>query len=233
MVGTYNLIKEWNMVDVYFIGVLISLIKFEELTTLRFDSGFIYIVIFIAMFYLTTNLFNAKDVILDYSPKKYDKNSLMKSSLFIFLAIIFVIPAFLLPIIPTFKFSVAYMNTLFDGIISFYKDGDYFISFVILFTSIIIPLVKISGVVIMIIMAKYNVLKRYAKLMTSYYNLTDGIGKYSMLDVYVVVVSGSFMQFDQLLRIESGAAVLPFTLVVVFTMMASKAFDTRLLWENK
>jgi len=114
-----------------------------------------------------------------------------------------------------------------------YEDKDYFIAGVIFFTSICIPLLKILSVFVMILMAKYGIFKKYKKIMTIYYRVNDAWGKYSMLDVFVVVIAASFVQFDQLVRIESGTAIMPFTLVVFFTMMASKSFDVRLIWEKK
>jgi len=138
-----------------------------------------------------------------------------------------------LPIMPTYKFGVEYNNTIYGGIQALWEDKDYFIALVIFFTSICIPLLKIISVLIMILMAKYGILENYKKAMTIYYRVNDAWGKYSMLDVFVVVIAAAFVQFDQLVRIESGTAIMPFTLVVFFTMMASKSFDVRSIWEKK
>ena len=134
---------------------------------------------------------------------------------------------------PTYKFGVEYNNTIFEGVIALWEDKDYFIASIIFFTTICIPLLKIISVVMMILMAKYDMFKNHKKAMTIYYRVNDMWGKYSMLDVFVVVIAASFVQFDQLVRIESGSAIIPFTLVVFFTMMASKSFDVRLIWEKK
>ena len=75
--------------------------------------------------------------------------------------------------------------------------------------------------------------QNFKKAMTIFYRITDNWGKYSMLDVFVVVIISAFIQYDQLVRVETGTAIMPFTLVVFFTMMASKSFDVRLIWEKK
>jgi paraquat-inducible protein A len=229
----YDFIKDWNMAEVYLIGILISMIKLEELTTMEINLGFWVNVLYVFMFYLTITWFNPHDILdtVDHKPK--DRNAVKKSILYLVLAIIFLVPSNVLPIMPTYKFGVAYDNTIWGGIVALWEDKDYFIALVIFITSICIPLIKIVTVFIMIIMAKYKLFENYKKEMTIYYRFADAWGKYSMLDVFVVVIAASFVQYDQLVRIETGTAIIPFTLVVFFTMMASKTFDIRLIWEKK
>lgn len=232
-ISFYDTIKEWNMTEVYLIGVLISMIKLDELTKLETNIGLWINFLYIIMFYITVTFFNPHDIADTVDVKKKDPNSIFKASLYLFLAIIFIIPSNVLPIMPSYKFGVEYDNTIIAGVFQFIKDKDYFVAFVIFFTSFCIPLLKIIGVFVMILMAKYGVLLNYRKAMTVYYRVTDGWGKYSMLDVFVVVIVASFIQYNQLVRVETGTAIMPFTLVVFFTMMASKSFDTRLIWEKK
>jgi paraquat-inducible protein A len=54
-----------------------------------------------------------------------------------------------------------------------------------------------------------------------------------MLDVFVVVLMVSFVQFGELIRIEAGPAVVPFGLAVIFTIIATEQFDTRILWDRR
>jgi len=229
----YDAIKYWNMAEVYLVGILISMVKLEELTTMEINLGFWITLIYVIMFYLTLMWFNPHEIIDTVYIKEKDENALLKSGVYILLALIFIIPANLLPIMPTYKFGVEYNNTIFGGIQALWKDKDYFLALVIFFTTICIPLLKILSVLVMVAMAKYGILQKYKKAMTIYYRVNDAWGKYSMLDVFVVVIAASFVQFDQLVRIESGSAIIPFTLVVFFTMMASKSFDIRLIWEKK
>ena len=233
LVKIYDLIKYWNMAEVYLIGILISMVKLEELTTMEINLGFWVTLMYVIMFYLTLIWFNPHDILGTIDVKEKDENAILKSSIYLILALIFIIPSNVLPIMPTYKFGVEYNNTIWEGITALWEDKDYFISLVIFFTSICIPLLKIISVLIMILMAKYGIFKNHKKMMTIYYRVNDAWGKYSMLDVFVVVIAASFVQFDQLVRIESGTAIMPFTLVVFFTMMASKSFDVRLIWEKK
>lgn len=232
-ISFYDLIKDWNMAEVYLVGILISMVKLEELTTMEINLGFWVNVMYIFMFYLTVIWFNPHDIIDTTHIKPKDKDAVFKSLIYIVLAIIFLIPSNVLPIMPTYKFGVEYNNTIWAGIVALWEDKDHFIAVVIFVTSICIPVIKILTVVLMIFMAKYNLFENYKKEMTIYYRITDAWGKYSMLDVFVVVIAASFVQYDQLVRIETGTAIIPFTCVVFFTMMASKTFDIRLIWEKK
>lgn len=233
LISLYENTKLWNMTGVYLIGILISMIKLDELTTLEIEIGFWIHVIYIVTFYVTIVLFNPDDITKDIQEKKKDENSIFKTSLYLVLAAIFIIPSNVLPIMPSFKFGVEYNNTIFGGIQEFWKGKDYFVASVIFFTSICIPALKIIGLFIMLLMAKYNIFQNYRKTMTIFYRITHSWGKYSMLDVFVVVIVASFIQYNHLVRVEAGTAILPFTLVVFFTMMASNSFDIRLLWEKK
>jgi paraquat-inducible protein A len=232
LVWIYKNIKDWNTIEVYFIGVLIALIKLVELADVEVVLGFWVNIIYVVLMYLTILWFNPDDTILTYEKTPIDNYSILKVSIFLILALIFIWPSNVLPIMPTYKYSVEYPNTIYDGIHAFYVDGDYFISFVIFFASICIPILKIVGLFFMILMVKFNLFSNHKLFATKYYRATDVMGKYSMLDVYVVVLAASFVQYDDLLRIEIGEAIIPFTLVVFFTMIASKLFDTRLLWRE-
>lgn len=233
LIGLYIYIKEWNMIEVYFVGLLISMVKLVELSDMTILLGFWVNMFYVLLLYLSLVLFNPYDILHIHKRKPIDNNSLKKTLIFLILAIIFILPANLLPIMPTFKYSVEYPNTIFDGIKAFYDEGDLFVSGVVFFTSMCIPLIKIIGIIVMMFMVKYNIFLNHKKFATKFYIVADTLGKYSMLDVYVVVLASAFIQYDDLVRIEIGEAIIPFTFVVFFTMIASKNFDTRLLWKRR
>ncbi len=230
LISTYLYIKEWNMIVIYFVGLLVAMVKITDISTMTILTGLWINALYVVFLYLTVIWFNPYDTLHIHVNKKLDPKSIHKSIFFLILAFIFLIPANLLPIMPIYKYAVYYPNTLIDGVISFYQEGDYFVSFVILISSIILPIVKLSGLTFMIIMVKYDLLPRYKKFTTKYYIIINAISKYSMIDVYVVVLASSFIQYDDLIRIEIGTAFIPFTLVVFFTVLANKNFDTKLIW---
>jgi paraquat-inducible protein A len=232
LISIYYSIKDWNMIGVYFVGLLIAMIKLNELSDMYVLPGFWINLLYLTLLFLSLHLFNPDDILRVKKRKPFDKNSLNKVTLFLILAIIFIPAANLLPIMPTYKYSVEYPNTIFDGIMAFYNDGDYVVSFIVFFASICIPLFKIIGLIVMMLMVKFNIFINYRRFVTKLYIINDVLGKYSMLDVFVVVCASSFIQYENLVRIDIGEAIIPFSLVVIFTMIASKNFDTRLIWKK-
>lgn len=229
----YLKIKMWNSLEVYLFSILIAMIKMDELTDMSVMWGLLFLMVYILFFHITVTYFNPYDLIEEPEYKQCKLNSMKKTLIYLSLAVIFFIPANLLPMMPIYKFSVPYMNTITDGIMDFYRNEDYFVGTVILFSSFFIPVIKILGIFLMIIMVRFDVLKGLRRIMTGYYRWTYNLGKYSMVDIYVLVLLVSFIQYDQFVRIEMGAAAIPFTLVVIFTMLASKSFDVRLIWEDR
>jgi len=232
-IKVYQFIKEWNMAEVYLLGILIAMIKLEQITDMVVDYGLWFNFLYVTLFYIALTWFNPYSYVHYEEQKVKDPKSIFKSVIYLLIAIQFILPALILPMMPTYEFDVDYMNTIFGGILSVYRQGDYFIALVIFTSSMVIPIVKIFGLFIMILMAKYNIFSSYKKNMTKYYRLTHFIGKYTMIDVYVVVLMSTFIQYDKLVRVGIGDAIVPFMLVVFFTMLASKSFDTRLLWKER
>jgi len=164
-----------------------------------------------------------------YARKPY---SLLKTSLYTLSAFILLFPANLLPIMIITKLKVPYVNTIWDGIIGFYGKGEYFLAFIVWFASIFVPTFKILTLVWLLIMAKKGK-NRFSYFSTKLYKIIDFIGKYSMLDIFVVTIMTGFLQFGNLIHVEAGGAIIPFTFVIIFTMLATESFDTKLLWDTK
>ena len=232
LVRTYLFIKEWNMIEVCFLGLLIALIKLYEISEVNLLIGFWINLLYVVVLYINMLVFNPLDF-ANIKKRQAIKNNMKKTvALFLLLAVIFIPPSNILPMMPTYKYSVTYDNTIMDGITTFWNQGEVIIPIIIFLASICIPILKIVGLIIMLIMGKFQVLLRFRKFATKYYIITDKIGKYSLLDIYVVVFASAYIQYDDLVRIGVGEAIIPFGMVVIFTMIASKNFDTRILWRK-
>lgn len=159
-------------------------------------------------------------------------NAIFKGVIYSLTAFAFLIPANLLPIMAVVKLGKVYSNTIIGGIISFLEEGDYFIAIVIFVASVLIPFLKLFILWFLFGVAKLEKWKKYRKLATNLYKFISFIGKYSMLDVFVVVLMVSFIQFGNLAEIKAGPAVIPFGLAVIFTILATEQFDPKLLWDK-
>jgi paraquat-inducible protein A len=164
-----------------------------------------------------------------YARKPY---SLLKTSIYTISAFIMLFPANFFPMMIITKLKVPYVNTIWDGVVGFYNKDEYFLAFIVWFASIFIPIFKILALIWLLIMAKMGK-NRFSYFSTKLYKIIEFIGKYSMLDIFVVTIMTGFLQFGNLIHIEAGSAVIPFAFVIIFTMLATQNFDTRLLWDEK
>jgi paraquat-inducible protein A len=162
---------------------------------------------------------------------KRKEHTILKTWIYTITAFVFLFPANLLPMIIITKLTVAYENTIFDGVVEFFHDKEYFISFIIFFASIVIPVFKIFAMIWLLVMVKAGK-NRFSKFSTKLYQFLELIGKFSMLDIFVVTLMVGFMQFNNLIYVEAGEAIIPFGMVVIFTMLATKSFDSKFLWDE-
>ncbi len=146
-------------------------------------------------------------------------------------AVIFTIPANLLPIMKVEYFGVPDRSTILDGIIYFFHEGSYGIGLIIFTASILVPLFKIIGlaIVLLSIQLRWNAWLRHKTAMMRFILF---IGRWSMLDIFVISLLCTLVQFGFLSSIESAPAAMYFTGVVICTMLAATTFDIRLIWDT-
>jgi len=64
------------------------------------------------------------------------------------------------------------------------------------------------------------------------YSLTELVGRWSMVDVFVVAILVGLIQMGNLMSIEPGGAAIAFALMVILTMISANAFDPKLIWDR-
>ncbi len=119
-------------------------------------------------------------------------------------------------------------STILGGVVTFWNTGSYPVAVIIFVASVIIPILKIMTLLILCVAARYN---RRPKSATKVYRLTEVVGRWSMVDVFVVAILVSVVQLDSLMSIRPGPAALAFSGVVILTMLAAHTFDQRLIWD--
>ncbi len=160
------------------------------------------------------------------------KNSVQKTLALVATAIIFYIPANLLPIMTTTLLGNASPATILGGVVIFIEHGSYFIALVIFSASVLIPLAKMA-VIIKLCIAVNSSKKLNHRELTSMYRLVEFVGKWSMIDVFVVSILVALVQLSGLMTIQPGIAISAFACVVVLTMVAAHQFDVRLIWDKE
>ncbi len=157
-------------------------------------------------------------------------DSLARTWALVITAAIFLFPANLLPIMEVEYMGVPDRNTIMDGIIYFFHEGSYGIGAIILTASILVPMFKILGLVLILLsihLRRHGWL-RHKSLM---FRFIQFIGRWSMLDIFVIALLCALVRFDYLSTVNAAPAAFYFTGVVLATMFSAINFDPRLLWD--
>ncbi|BAN22117.1 paraquat-inducible protein A [Caballeronia insecticola] len=146
-------------------------------------------------------------------------------------AAILYIPANLFPIMHTSSILGSEDDTILSGVALFWNDGDYPLAAVIFIASILVPMLKLVTLGFLVISVQRRSVWR-PRQRTTLFRIVEGIGRWSMLDVFVITLTIALVRFKSLAVITPGPGALAFACVVVLTMIASMQFDPRLMWDN-
>ena len=158
-------------------------------------------------------------------------NSVARAWALVIAAMVFYIPANVLPITHTTSLGQVQSDTIMSGVIYFIHSGSWPIALVIFIASVFVPLLKLLILSTLLISVQrrwhWRPLDR-----TRLYRITEIIGRWSMLDIYVVTILVALVHLGALATIEAGPGAIFFAAVVVITILAAEAFDPRLIWDN-
>ena len=141
------------------------------------------------------------------------------------------IPANIMPVTKASSFGDIQVDTIMSGVIYFIETGMWHLALIIFVASILVPLLKIiilSGLLISIHRRSTWRLKDR----TRYYRITEAIGRWSMVDVYVITITIALVRMGAVALFEAGPGLVFFAAVVVLTMFAAISFDPRLIWDK-
>lgn len=158
-------------------------------------------------------------------------NSLQRTVALLITASLLYIPANVLPIMITEQLGRAEPSTILGGVVFLVHHGSYPIAAVIFIASVLVPL----GKILVLSFLCWSVARRHStspRQRTLLYRATEFVGKWSMVDVFVVTILVALISLGGLLRITPGAASLAFAGVVIVTMLAAESFDPRLIWDR-
>jgi paraquat-inducible protein A len=157
-------------------------------------------------------------------------NSITRTWALVITAAVLSLPANILPIMRVDFLGVADYSTIMDGIVYFFKTGSYGIGAVILTASVLVPCFKIIGIflILLSIHFKWQTWLRHKTLM---FRAIEFIGRWSMLDIFVIALLQALVKFGNITSIETAPAATFFTGVVISTMFAAITFDPRILWD--
>ena len=159
------------------------------------------------------------------------KDSFSRTVALVVTAFFLLFPANFLPIMRVDFLGSVTLSTIMDGIIYFFQDGSFFIGAVILAASILVPLYKVLGISILLGSIYFNK-RSHLKMKTTMFRCIAFIGRWSMLDIFVIALLAALVNFGFFSSVSASHAATYFCTVVILTMCATITFDPRLLWDN-
>ncbi len=158
------------------------------------------------------------------------KNSLQKTWALLITSMIFIFPANLYPITYLLKNNMRYPDTIFSGIMSLVESDMLTIAIIVFIASIIVPIFKIAALAFILLAIQFK--WRFSqRTQLQLFVMVDWIGKWSILDLFVISIMTAVFDKGHLLAVYPGIAATSFTVVVVATLFAAHSFDTRLIWD--
>lgn len=158
-------------------------------------------------------------------------DSIQRTLALLITACILYIPANVYPIMITDQLGVADPATILGGVILLIKLGSIPVALVIFAFSVMVPISKFLAMYYLVWTVKHRS-NMTPRQLTAMYQVTEFVGKWSMVDVFVVAILVALVHLGGLLVIRPGIAALSFAGVVIVTMIAAESFDTRLIWDE-
>lgn len=162
---------------------------------------------------------------------KRKANSLTRTWALIFTAALLYIPANVYPVMTVIQFGSGDPNTIISGVVHLIEGGMWILAMIIFFASVVIPVLKLIVLSYLTITVKKKSGWR-PRDRTLLFRITEGVGAWSMVDIYVVAVLVGLVNLGALSTIKPGIGASFFGAVVVITMFAAQSFDPRLIWDN-
>ncbi|WP_242457918.1 paraquat-inducible protein A [Halomonas sp. YLGW01] len=157
-------------------------------------------------------------------------HSLQRTWALLAAATLLYLPANLYPIMITTSLGHSDPSTIIGGVITLWQHGSYPIAAIIFIASILVPVSKLMALAwLCLAVPRSGELNAVTRIRL--YRITELIGRWSMVDVFVVAILVALIRAGNLMSIAPGPAALAFGAVVVLTMLAAMAFDPRLIWD--
>ncbi|HDS1748341.1 paraquat-inducible protein A [Pseudomonas putida] len=158
-------------------------------------------------------------------------NSIVRTWALLIAASILYIPANVLPIMTVSTLGQGSPDTIMSGVITLLKHGMLPIAAVVFIASILVPTFKLVGIGLLL----YSVQRRQplsARQRILMYRFIEFIGRWSMLDIFVIAILVAVVNFGRIASVEANLGAVAFATVVILTMLAALTFDPRLIWDN-
>lgn len=160
-----------------------------------------------------------------------DQGSLRRVWAWWVLGLVAYVPANLLPMLETRTLLSRSEDTILAGTIRLAAEGSWGIALVIFAASVLIPVGKFLAVGFLALSVRGGA-GLAARHRHRLYGIVEYVGRWSMVDVFVVAILSALVQLNILASVKPGPAAAAFALSVICTMIAAQSFDSRLIWDR-
>lgn len=158
--------------------------------------------------------------------------SVQRTIALIISALCLYIPANIFPIMTVTELGSAEPHTIAGGIAVLIQSDMIPIALLVLIASILVPLMKLLGLTLLLLCVHYQ-WQVNAVLFTRLYRIIAFVGRWSMLDIFMISILVALVDLGGVAQVIAGPAATAFAAVVVLTMFAAKSFDPRLIWDHQ
>jgi len=162
---------------------------------------------------------------------KRKTNGVTRAWALLIAAVIMYIPANVYPVMTVISFGRGTPDTILSGVKHLIEGGLWPLAALVFFASVAVPMLKIIGLgfILISVQRKSNWRPRDRTVM---YRIVEAIGRWSMIDIFMVSILVALVNLGAVATIEPGAGALAFASVVIITMIAAMLFDPKLIWDG-
>ena len=159
-------------------------------------------------------------------------NSLTRTWALVLTACILYVPANLLPVMTVISFGRGHPDTILSGVQTLIAAGMWPVALLVFFASITVPVLKLIGLTFLAVSVRRGSSWR-PRDRTLLYRIIESVGRWSMVDIFMISILVALVNLGAIATIEPGVGAIAFAAVVIITMIASHAFDPRLIWDRQ
>ena len=214
----------WSMPEVMLLGLLVALTKMSQVATVVPGTGMYAAGALVVLSAALSERVDPEKT----AARPRRPGSIQRTWALIAAAAICYVPANLLPVLNSSTLVSAQSDTIMSGVIFLFATGSWLLGLIVLIASVMIPLGKLASLAYLLVSVQRGSAEHCGdrgRLL----RLVDAIGRWSMLDVFVVAFVAALMQLQPLLSAQPGPGVPFFAAVVILTMLAARSFDPRLI----
>lgn len=146
-------------------------------------------------------------------------------------SVVLYIPANLLPMMVTESLGSTSYSTIMEGVILLWGMKSYPVALVIFIASVLVPIAKMLTM-FWLCWSASRPDTQHKGTQHWLYEMVECIGRWSMVDVFVIAILVALVRIGRLMSIYPGMGAMLFACVVIITMLAALAFDPRLFWDS-